>query len=251
MKKWTLIGSGVLAAGLVVNLVGCDADLEQRGTLSLETRTFALHHMDATEAAKLIDLYIYAEREGAPGVASATKRGSPAISVRETPDNLDRIAAVLAEFDRPGTSSLALKFQLISPNGSEPDPQIADVVRELDSFLRFDGYSLESEALVSLIGGAFHQRIRTEETTYDINGVYWPRTKTLEISVRTSRHPKRSGNTTFTPVFSDGRQLFTTEVVIQPGKTLVLGTVTGDDATAILVVRSLVTDQVDANPVEA
>ena len=250
MKKSKLFGSCALLAALALPLGGCDGEWGKRGT-TLETRTFALHHMEASEAADLIGPYIYTEREGAPGMVSEARDDSPAITVRETADNLDRIAAVLAEFDRPGTSSLALKFQLISPNGSEPDPQIADVVRELDSFLRFDGYSLESEALVSLVGGAFHQRIRTEETTYDINGVYWPRTKTLQISVRTDRHPQRSENTTFTSVSSDGRRLFTTEVVIQPGKTLVLGTVTGDEATAILVVRSLVTDQVDANPVEA
>ncbi|MDE0452368.1 MAG: hypothetical protein OXI90_11470 [Gammaproteobacteria bacterium] len=249
MKRWMLCTSaGVLLAALAMLLGGCDPEWGQPETPQLETRTFALQHMEGSEAVDLIDPYVYAERVGAPGMVSEAKRDSRAITVRETADNLDRIAAVLAEFDRPSSGSLALKFQLISPNGSEAGPQIADVVRELDRFLRFDGYSLEGEALVSLVSGAFHQRIKAEEATYEISGVYWSRTKTLKINVRTNR-PQTFGSNTITTV-SGGRQLFTTEVVIQPGKTLVLGTVTGDETTAILVVRSLMTDPVDADPAE-
>ena len=249
MRKPTILGPAVLMAAFAMHLGGCDVGSGERGA-SLETRTFALQHMEAPEAVNLIDPYVYSERVGAPGMVSAAKRESRAITVRETADNLDRIAAVLAEFDRPSAGSLALKFQLISSNGSETDPQIADVVRELDRFLRFDGYSLEGEAVVSLVSGAFHQRIRAEQTTYDISGVYRSRTQALQINVRTNRPERFGSNTTFTAV-SGGRHLFSTEVVIQPGKTLVLGTVTEDEATAILVVRSLVTDEVDASPAEA
>ena len=39
-------------------------------------------------------------------------------------------------------------------------------------------------------------------------------------------------------------------VAIQPGKTLVLGTVIEDNAMAILIVRSLVTDEIDASGAE-
>ncbi len=246
MTKWIPGASGVLLAALAVS--GCDGAWGDRET-PLETRTFALQHMEASEAVNLIGPYVYGERDGTPGMVSEAKRDARAITVRETADNLDRIAAVLAEFDRPGSGPLVLKFQLISPNGSEPDPQIADVVRELDRFLRFAGYSLEGEALVSLVRGNFHQRIRAEETTYDISGTYWSRTGMLQINVRTNRRQTFGINTVTT--VSGGWQLFTTEVVIQPGKTLVLGTVTGDETTAILVVRSLVTDQAAADPADA
>ncbi len=234
MKKWTLFGSGVLLAALAMQIGGCDVGWSEPETPTLETRTFALHHMDAGEAAKLIDPYIYAEREGAPGMASAAEHVLPAISVRETPHNLDRIAAVLAEFDRPSDSTLALRFQLISPYGSEPDPEIADVITELRRFLRFDGYSLAGETFVSLARRQFKQTIKTEEATYSISGAYWPPSKTLDIDLR-----------------GTNVQPFETTVVIQPGKTLVLGTVIGDDVTAILVVRSLVTDQIDVNRAQA
>ena len=236
MKKSRLFAAAALLSVLAMHVGGCNGEWGERGT-SLETRTFALHHIEASVAANLIGPYIYAERAGAPGMVSEAQDDSPAITVRETADNLARIAAVLAEFDRPAdrTRTLALKFQLISPNGSEPDPEISDVVAELKRFLRFDGYSLAGEAYVSLASGQFQQRIRTEEATYDIDGFYRPKTRTLRISLFGRRDAGRFG----------------TEVVINPGKTLVLGTVIGHDATTILVVRSLVTDQVDADRAEA
>ena len=172
MKKWTLFGPGVLLAALAMQIGGCDVGWSEPETPTLETRTFALHRMDAGEAANLIGPYIYSERAGAPGIVSEAQDDSPAITVRETADNLDRIAAVLAEFDRPSDSTLALKFQLISPYGSEPDPEIADVVTELRRFLRFDGYSLAGETFVSLASGSFQQSIRTEEIIYSIRGYY-------------------------------------------------------------------------------
>ena len=239
MRKCTLFGSRVLLAALAMQIGGCDVGWSERETPSLETRTFALHHIEASEAANLIGPYIYSERAGAPGMVSEAQDDSPAITVRETADNLARIAAVLAEFDRPAdrTRTLALKFQLISPNGSEPDPEISDVVAELRRFLRFDGYSLAGETFVSLASGGFQQSIRTEEITYSISGHYWPASKRLDIHL----------HRTDVRQFSSSRPQFETSVVIQPGKTLVLGTVIEDNATAILVVRSLVTDEIDAN----
>lgn len=230
MKRSTLFVS-ILLLGALANLGGCDVDWGERGT-ALETRTFALEHMEASEAVDLIGPYVYTDRVGAPGMISEVQSDSAAITVRETVDNLNRIAAVLTEFDRPADRSLGLRFQLISPNGSEPDPRISDIVAELRRFLRFDGYSLAGEAYVSLARGQFSQRIRTEEATYDISGLYRPKSRTLKVDLFGRRDAGRFG----------------TEVVINPGKTLVLGTVIGDGATAILVVRSLVNDGVDESP---
>ena len=236
MKMSTLFGSCALLAALAMPLGGCDGEWGKRGT-TLETRTFALHHMEASEAADLIGPYIYTEREGAPGMVSEARDDSPAITVRETADNLDRIAAVLAEFDRPNDRTLVLKFQLISPNGEEPDPRIADVVAELQRFLRFDGYSLAGETLVPIARGSFQQIIRTEEIDYGIRGRYRPASKGLDIEMyRTAGGSIRVGGT-----------LLGTGIVIQPGKILVLGTVIEDNTTAILIVRSFVTDESDAN----
>lgn len=237
MKKWTLYRSEVLLAALAMTLGGCDGEWGERRT-PLETRTFALHHIEASEAADLIGPYIYTERVGAPGMVSEVQDDSPAITVRETADNLERIAAVLAEFDRPEERTLALKFQLISPNGSESDPRIADVVDELGRFLRFDGYSLAGETFVSLGGGSFEQGIRAGEVTYQISGAYFPTIKRLDIELEEN---KKMGRVT----------RIRTSVVIQPGKTLVLGTVIGDNSTAILVVRSLVEEKVGGDSGQA
>jgi len=64
----------------------------------LETRTFALRHLGPGEARAIIQPYVYTDRPGAKGDISAVQN---AITVRETSDNLDRIARVLAQYDRP------------------------------------------------------------------------------------------------------------------------------------------------------
>ena len=239
MKKWTPYRSGLLLVVLAMTLGGCDGGWREPETPRLETRTFALHHMRANEAADLIRPYVYTERVGAPGALGEAQSDSPAITVRETADNLDRIAAVLAEFDRPDDSTdrtLSLRFQLISGNGSELDPRIVGVVTELQRFLRFDGYSLMGEAFVAVAAGRFEQRIRTEAAIYHIDGWYRPSTQTLGIALW---RVNVNGNKDVMPL--------ETTVTIQPGKTLVLGTVAGDDDTVILVVHSLVTDQMDGD----
>lgn len=241
MTKATLFGSCVLLATLAMHLGGCDAGWGQRGT-ALETRTFALQHMEAREAVNLIVPYVYTDRVGAPGMVSEATGDSVAITVRETVDNLNRIASVLSEFDRPAEHMLALKFQLISPNGSEPDPEIADVVTELRRFLRFDGYSLAGETFVSLARGSFEQSIRTEDATYRIDGYHFTENNRLDVQLSEQNVRRNQQNV---ERFTSSVKRFETSVIIQPGKTLVLGSITADSSTAILVVRSLVTDQVD------
>ena len=127
----------VLALALVAG--GCD-----RGD-DLETRTFRLNHLDAGDAIELISPYVYSEREGAPGKASVTRN---AITVREERANLDRIAEVLDEFDRPEPTVL-LRFQLIEADGFEQtDPAIAEVEEQLRKLFRFEGYRLVADAVL-------------------------------------------------------------------------------------------------------
>jgi hypothetical protein len=71
------------------------------------------------------------------------------VTVRETPDNLEQIARVLAEFDVP-SPWVRLHFQLIEADGSGPaDPRIADIETELRKLFRYEGYRLAAEAVVS------------------------------------------------------------------------------------------------------
>jgi hypothetical protein len=138
----------------------------------LETRTFALEHIPGHEAQTLVTPYVYADREGrwgGPGEIAAT---ADALTVRETRDNLERIAGVLAELDRP-RPDVRLRFQLIEADGAAGrDPRIADVEEELRRLFQFRGYRLLGEALVSaadrseimqdLLGGETRYRIHAE-----------------------------------------------------------------------------------------
>lgn len=113
---------------------------------SLETRTFTLQYLRPDDAATMIDPYVYADREGAPGRITYTDQ---TLTVRETPENLDRIAAVLAQYDEP-KPWVRLHFQLIEADGARTaDPRIAEVEAELRKLFRFTGYRLLTEAVLS------------------------------------------------------------------------------------------------------
>jgi hypothetical protein len=125
------------------------------GAPELDVRTFNLEHRSGYEAAELVDPYIYGDREGAPGAMSVLPN---ALSIRETPDNLDKIARVLSEFDQP-VPPVRLRFQLIEADSfQDPDPAIAEVVNELRSLFRFEGYRLLGEALVTLATGSEYEQ---------------------------------------------------------------------------------------------
>ena len=123
------------------------------GGPALDTRTFELHSIDAGEARQIIAPYVYADRPDAPGSLSHSDN---AITVRETPDNLEKIERVLADMDRP-RPNVRLHFQLIEADGeSTNDPAIADVETELRKLFRYEGYRLLHEAVV---GGTEGSRI--------------------------------------------------------------------------------------------
>lgn len=112
----------------------------------LETRTFPLQYIEASTAQGIIEPYVFGDRASGPGMMSFTEN---TVTIRETPDNLDKIARVLAEFDIP-SPWVRLHFQLIEADGSGPaDPRIADLESELRNLFRYDGYRLVAEAVVS------------------------------------------------------------------------------------------------------
>jgi len=112
----------------------------------LETRTFPLKHIEPGTAQGIIEPYVFGDREGAPGMLSLTEN---TVTVRETPDNLERIERVLAEFDVP-SPWVRLHFQLIEADGRGPaDPRIAELETELRNLFRYDGYRLVAEAVVT------------------------------------------------------------------------------------------------------
>lgn len=130
MKLLAIVGLGTLMA--------CTGS-------TLDTRTFELKHLRGGEASNIIDPYVFDDRPKAPGQMSFV---DDAITVRETPDNLDKIARVLEQFDRP-TPSVRLHFQIIQADGAaRSDPAIAEVEGALRKLFRFRGYRLVGEAVV-------------------------------------------------------------------------------------------------------
>jgi len=115
-------------------------------TPQLDTRTYPLHYLSRDAAHGLIEPYIYRDRAGAPGSLSSTES---TVTVRETSDNLDKIARVLAQYDVP-SPWVRLHFQLIEADGaSAPDSSIAAVETELKKLFRFAGYKLVAEAVLT------------------------------------------------------------------------------------------------------
>jgi hypothetical protein len=197
-KKW------IISALFLPLLAACGNQTD------LDTRTFAISHLRPHEAATLIDPYVYGDREGAPGTLSA---GETAITVRETPDNLEKIARVLAEYDVP-RSDVRLRFQLIEANGfTDSDPAIADVEAELRKVFQFRGYRLGGEAVVTVTDGShIEQALAGSDGFYSVEAVvYWAQADLIRLdNVRlASRGPGGVG--------------LTTTVNIRPGQTLVLG----------------------------
>lgn len=128
-----LVLAGMLAA------VAC-------GGPRLDTRTFELKYLRGDEARDIIRPYVFDDRPKAPGQIS---HQGPIITIRETPDNLDKIARVLAQYDRPAPS-VRLHFQVIQADGAtRSDPAIAQLEDALRKLFRFRGYRLVGEALMS------------------------------------------------------------------------------------------------------
>lgn len=138
------------------------------GGQKLETRTFELRHLTESAAEDIIEPYVYEDRPNAPGKVQTAGR---LITVRETRDNLDRIARVLEQFDRP-RENVRLQFQIIRANGAGPaDSSIAAIESQLRRLFRFSGYRLVAQASTVNSGqNEFQVRTSSGNELYDIVG---------------------------------------------------------------------------------
>lgn len=126
------------------------------GSPKLDTRTFELQYLDGLEATQMLDPYVYGDRPGAPG--GMTHAGN-ILTVRETPDNLEKIARVLEDYDKP-KPRVQLYFQLIEADGTTgTDSSIADIEGELRKLFRFRGYELVAEAYVGGTEGSSVEQV--------------------------------------------------------------------------------------------
>lgn len=227
MKRVTMVAVAALAAGLV----GCGGD-------DLDTRTYRLSYLQDAEARRLIAPYVYVDRENAPG--SFEVAGS-AMTVRETPDNLERIERMLAEFDVAQPLTM-LHFQIIRADGAAaPDPAIAEVERELRRLFRFEGYSLLAETQVGVMeGAAIRQTARGGGQEFLIEGgVSAVRSRGETPTISLQLHLWTEGGT---------KQPLQTQVTIPAGHAVVVGTLeTAESGALILVVRAEVAGAEDEN----
>jgi len=126
------------------------------GSPKLDTRTFELSYLEGGEAEQMIDPYVYGDRPGAPGTMTHTGN---VLTVRETADNLDKIARVLADYDRP-KPRVELYFQLIEADGAAGvDSSISEIETELRKLFKFRGYKLAAEAYVGGTEGSSIQQV--------------------------------------------------------------------------------------------
>jgi hypothetical protein len=206
----TTIRSIPAVACLLLATSACDREA------ALDVRTFSLRYLQPSEADQLIRPYVYTDRADAPGLVTAA---GGAITVRETPDNLDMA--------RPG---LRLHFQLIEADGfTNSDEAIADVEEELRKIFQFEGYRLAGEAVIFATDGAdFSQPIRIGPEDYSLSGSV---RRLSEGAIRLQR-------VSFCCRENGGG--LETSVVIRPGQTLVLGSSPTDGAssTLLLTVRA-------------
>lgn len=192
----------VLTLGLLVVAGACHQETR------LEARTFPLHHLKPSEAAKLVAPYVYTDRKADPGTLSAT---TSALTVRETADNLDKIARVLKEYDaaRP---DVRLHFQLIEADDFKgSDPRIAPVESQLRKIFQFHGYRLAGETYVEATDrSVIQQHFQGMDTPYELQGfVQWMSSAEIQLQAQLSA----PGHGT----------LLQTTVNLRAGQTLVLG----------------------------
>ena len=214
----------LLAAALPFTLWACNNAPE------LDIQTFTLEHRSAYEAEALIGPYVFTDRPMNQGTMSAT---NTALTVRETRDNLEKIARVLEEFDQP-LDAIRLRFQLIEADSfQETDPGIAEITEELKSLFQFEGYRLMGEALVTVAGGymddqeASQRFLGTEEVFL------------IQLQARV----ERPGSVRLNPIrlwMGEQEVILETSVNVRKGQTVVIGGARGWDNSQsyILVVKA-------------
>ena len=205
---------------------------------SLEVRTFTLERLEADEAFGLVDPYVYRDRSRNPGTMSMSEG---LITIRELPENLDRIAAVLEEFDRP-RAAVRLHFQRIEANGfDDRDESIQAVETELRRLLRYDGYRLVSETVLQLReGGVGSQALHGSLESANSDD---PFAFTLEASIGpVSTGDQGSSVELWINLERFNRIILSTDVNAANGQSLVLGTtssLTGGGALILVVTPTI------------
>jgi hypothetical protein len=196
----------------------------------MQVRTYELHRMSYRQAETLLTPYI---REG--GYISGQDR---LLAVRERPDRLDSVAAILKRYDG-APQAVTLYFQVIEAGDFDgTDPAAAAVVAPLRDVLRYRGYRLVRSVVVPAVeGGEFEDAeagLRIAGTVERVTPSGPDAAVTLKVQVEADSASVMTG------------------VSGAPGQTLVIGSARkkGGSGALIVAVRPVLGAMV-ANPVRS
>ena len=200
-------------------LVALSACFENR---ALEVRTISLDHLTGVQAEELAIPYLSKE-----GQVFRSKEVFNAITVRDHERNVERIQSMIASRDA-SPANVALKFQLIrATQAGEVGPGLERIADALGELLRFKGYELMSEAVVSA-----SERGMVEQS---LDGGGMP----LQLGVRINdvRGYEGDGSVELTvELRRPGGALLSTNVVVPMEQTVVLGSAyPGNNGNALIL----------------
>lgn len=174
----------------------------------MEVETITLDYLTNTQAAALAKPYLSAE-----GTVFFSDAALNTITVRDRRDNVRRVESLLGERDA-SPRNVSLHFQVVrATEAGAVDPELARVGNALRELLRFEGYELVSQAVVSaserrvveqsLSGGAFPLQlgVRINDIVGGSGSV------DMQVDLRRPGYPS----------------LLATNVVVPMGQTVVLG----------------------------
>ncbi len=195
-------------------------------TPQLDVRSFEVAYMNPEQAVELITPYVFSDRDGAAGTYSVAGN---IVTVRETTDNLNRIEALLRQYDlrKP---LVTLHIDVIEADGGGVDPAIAGIAGQLRELFNFSGYQRAAGGLASAAEGS---RLVQSMGVTGANRSY-------QVTIHCGRFIQAEGIWIIPASlgFSSGRGLVDTEVRLREGQTTLIGTsTTGDIKAVILAIR--------------
>ncbi len=197
----------------------------------IDIQTFEVRYLDEERLSQLIHPYIFFDREGAPGTYSLSGN---VLTVRETPDNLSRIRAVLNEYDVKKPSIL-LHVDIIEANGGGIDSSfedIKDIYDRLIELFKFEGYARVAGGVLSTMEGKHVSHSMGADRAR--GGIY-------QFFAACGRLYQEDGKWVLyveMELLSAGPTLLSTSALLREGQTTLVGTSsTGDVKAVILAVR--------------
>jgi hypothetical protein len=191
----------------------------------LDVRTYQLEYLESEAAHRIIDPYVFPER----GSMVSRDEQTRTITVRETPEMLDRIGEVLQRYDNP-EPSVNLHFRLVEANGgvAADDPRLEEIEAALpQDVFRFKNYRLLGETVMTGVEfsgiaqgvSAGGERYQIEAAIGEIRETEEGGSVRLEVSLMAERYG----------------HIFRTAVNAQIGQLVVLGSAQPDPERGALI----------------